>query len=651
MASRRQDSPNPQNPRDLKQTQHPQNAHIPKERQASKGLLVFILGPPRAGASAVAKELARVAKSKGVNCLAVGEAPWGGNVYLRTHILRSLEVPLLHGEFQNGDLVSKPYEALLALRSYPAIIIDDGHDYFVNHPHTSMSNLSTFLQLTEPPIPRTVFVFGISNVLAPIALAAEERGAQIVQLYLPAMAYDERYQQFVQRVLARQIQRHASECSSNAVLPAIVLHAVHTLTKGSVGRTVDVISDIAYGSPWVSSLLAPGELYAERLQEERATPALIAPTRGAGDDVAGRTAVSQGPNPGKAFAGMVKPIDGESLSSWLSRNATSPHVPHVHSEFLNTCAAIAKAHAGGDLDRLYEHEAFLQLFPESDRHRLVKTFALPPDGCSFETSLKYCPQCLVEDVRAMRAPALRIEWRLRNRCLCERHGRLILLQELTIRSKEHFHRGWLDFSQHASTGSYILGNHFAQRLSSLDDSSPMEQRLCRVVRRVTEWVEASPDFPTYGRPSKHCIQFLMGFFLYRPFERCKGGLGRWFLGTQRNRSVSKTFRVPSLMELDMGVETAAPRELALTYLLVGSAFDLLSRDEIGLANRALYFTNTPFPESVSELATLSRCFLEYNMEQFKRSARRNLPAGDLSHLEWLFPKKPIPKKPRKKGSA
>ncbi|NAT63358.1 hypothetical protein CU664_08675 [Pseudomonas syringae pv. actinidifoliorum] len=661
MASSRQDSrdsrdpQNPQKSQDPKETEEPRKPYepqTPQERAASKGLLVFILGPPRAGASAVAKELARVAKRKGVNCLAVGEAPWGGNVYLRTHILRSLEVPLLHGEFQNGDLVSKPYEALLAQRSYPAIIVDDGHDYFVNHPHTSMSNLSTFIQLTEAPIPRTVFIFGISNFLAPIALAAEERGAQIVQLYLPAMAYDDRYQQFVQALLAHKLQSDPTSSRSShsrkATLPAIDLHAVHTLTEGSVGRTVDVISDIAYGSPWVSSLFAPGELYAERLQEERASPALIASTECAGDDVAGRAAVSQEPNPEKAFAGMVKPTDGESLSSWLSRNATSPHVPHVHSEFLNTCAGIAKTHAGGDLDRLYEHEALLQLFLASDRHRLVKTFALPPDVCSFEMSLKYCPQCLLEDVRAMRAPALRIEWRLRNRCLCERHGRLILLQELTIRSKEHFHRAWLGFSQHASTGSYILGNHFVQRLSSLDDSSPMEQRLCRVVRRVAEWVEASPGFPTYGRPSKHCIQFLMGFLLYRPFERCKGGLGRWFLGTQRNRSISKTFRVPSLMELNMGVETAAPRELALTYLLVGSAFGLLSRAEIGLANRALYFTNTPFPESVSELATLSRCFLEYNMEQFKRSARRNLSAGDLGHLEWLFPKKPIPKKPKKK---
>lgn len=635
MASSSQD---PQKSQSLKKTQESRKSHqgqTHQERQASKGRLVFILGAPRAGASAVAKELARVAKRKGVNCLAVGEAPWGGNVYLRTHILRSLEVPLLHGKFQNGDLASKPYEALLAQRSYQAVIVDDGHDYFMSQYHTRMSNLSTFIQLTESPGRRTVFVFGISNILAPIALAAEERGAQTVQLYLPAMANDERYQQFVQRVLASQLQRCVSDWSRSAELPAIDVDAVHTVTKGSVGRTVDVISDIAYGSPWVGTLLAPGEIHVERFVEGKAHPVPV--TAAQGQVIAGRK-VSPGPGAGSAFAGMVKPVDGESLSSWLSRNAASPHVPHVHSEFLSTCAGIAKTHAKGDLDRLYEHEAFLQLFPESDRHQLVKTFRLPPHICSFETSLKYCPQCLLKDVEAMRAPSLRIEWRLKNKCLCERHGRLILLQELTTRSKEHFHRAWLGFSQHASTGSYILGNHFVQRLVSLDDSSPMEQRLCRVVRRVAEWVDVSPDFPTYGRPSKHCIQFLMGFYLYRPFERSKGGLGRWFLGTQCNRVVSEDFRTPSLSELNMGIETASPRDLALTYLLIGSTFELLTRDEIDLARRAMYFTNILFPENLAALGALSKCFLECNLEQFRRSARRNLAAGDLAHLEWLFPK-------------
>lgn len=637
MASSSQDPQKSQSP---KQTHESRKSHQPQtdqERQASIGRLVFILGPPRAGASAVAKELARVAKRKGVNCLALGEAPWGGNVYLRTHILRSLEVPLLYWEFQHGDLASKPYEALLAQRSYQAVIVDDGHDYVVSQYHTRMGNLSTFIQLTESPSCRTVFVFGISNILAPIALEAEERGAQTVQLYLPAMVNDERYQQFVQRVLASELQRCVSDWSRSAELPAIDVDAVHTVTKGSVGRTVDVISDIAHGSPWVETLLAPGELHVERVVEEKAHPVSVSvPVAAAQGQVMARRKVSPGSGAGSAFAGMLKPVDRESLSSWLSRNASSSHVPQVHSEFLNTCAAIAKVHSKGDLDRLYEHEAFLLLFPESDRHRLVKSFILPPDICSFETSLKYCPQCLLQDVRAMRAPSLRIEWRLKNKCLCERHGRLILLQELTTRSKEYFHRAWLGFSQHAGTGSYILGNHFVQRLLSLDDSSPMEQRLCRVVRRVAEWVDASPDFPTYGRPSKHCIQFLMGFFLYRPFERFKGGLGRWFLGTQRNRPVSKSFRKPSLSELNMGIESASPRELALTYLLIGSAFGLLTRDEIVLARRAMYFTNTLFPESLAALHALSNCFLECNMDQFRRSARRNLAAGDLAHLEWLF---------------
>lgn len=618
----------------------PQSLQGNRASQGDEGRLVFVMGDPRSGASAVAKQLAQLARRKGVTCLAVGEAPWGGNMYLRTHVLRSLEVPLLCGEFQTGDLASKPYAALLAHRPYQAIIVDDGHDYFVRTRYVSMSNLDALIQLAGAQVPRQVFVFGISNILAPVALAAEERGVEVVQISLPTMANNQRYRQFVEDVLS-------NHRPGGVGLPELDIDAVHSFTKGSVARTVDVISDIAYGSPWVSPLLVPQEIFPEHSIPLRAIPGhvtrgqfvpYVAPAKGIQESPIARSTASTPPCVGKAFAGMVKPIVGESLSSWLSRNAASPHIPHVHSEFLDACARIAKIRTGGDLDRLYEHDAFLSLFPERARYQLTKAFTLPTNICSFESSLNYCPQCLLEDVRAMRAPAWRSEWRRRGNCLCERHGRLILLQELTTRSKDEFHRGWLAFSQHANTGTFVLGNHFVQRITSLCESNPMEQRLCRLVRRMAEWVSAAPDFPTYGRPSKHCIRFLMGFFLYRPFDHCKGGLARWFLGSQRNRIVSDKFRFPSALELDTGIETASPRDLALTYLLIGSAFNLISLEDIELVNRALYFTNTPYPENLLALRALARCFTEPNLNKFKQSARKNLAPGDLSHLEWLFSK-------------
>lgn len=573
-----------------------------------KGHLVFVTGAPRAGASSVARQLAKSARWKGVHCLAVSEAPWGGNIYLRTHILHSLEVPMLDREFQSGDLASKPFETLLALRSYPAILIDNGHDYFIRHRYTAQQNLEKLIQLTADP--RVVFVFGVSDILAPVAIAAQEKGAQVSQIYLPAMGHDQGYLNFV---------TEAFNCHhwGKAHLPTIDVGALHRLTKGSVGRTMDALLDIAFGSPWVSPLVVANEV-----------------SQGAGP--VSCNASVKAIRPPKLFHGMLKPVDGETLSSWLSRNAASPHIPHVHSEFLDACSALAKTRTQNDLDLLYQHDEFLSLFPESDRPGLVRAFALPGDISSFETSLNYCPQCLLEDAKAMRAPVWRREWRRRGVCLCEAHGSLILLQELKIRSKEHFHRAWLAFSQHASTGTYVLGNHFIQRLTTLTDSSHKEQRLCNVVRRIRGWVEALLDFPTYGRPSKACVRFLMGFFLYRPFFQSKGGLGSWFLGAPGRGVISRDFRYPGVHELNLGIDTASPRDLALTYLLVGCAFDLLSDADITLIRGATYFTNAPFPENLDALRALARCFLNHHMNKFKQSARKNLAAGDMSHLDWLF---------------
>ena len=58
---------------------------------------------------------------------------------------------------------------------------------------------------------------------------------------------------------------------------------------------------------------------------------------------------------------LTKPVDDETLSSWLSRNATNPYVGSVHSVFLDSCQAMAKASLEGDVDRLCEHQRFLSL--------------------------------------------------------------------------------------------------------------------------------------------------------------------------------------------------------------------------------------------------------------------------------------------------
>jgi hypothetical protein len=335
---------------------------------------------------------------------------------------------------------------------------------------------------------------------------------------------------------------------------------------------------------------------------------------------------------------MVKPIADETLSSWLSRNSTNPYVGHVHSVFLDSCRAMAKAGTGGDPDRLYELEGFLSWFPEHNREMLINTFRLSVGTIGSAASLNYCPQCLADDATRMKAPAWRKAWRLRGNCLCEVHDQLGLLQRMPASGNEQFHKAWLAFSQHASNGTYAFGNHFIQRLISLSDSGVDEQRLCGLVLRVIRWVKSAPDRPTYGRPSNQCLQFLLGVFLYRPFCHCKGGVGQWFLAAQKSfaETASLAFRLPSMKELLIGVELASPRNMAFSYLLIGCAYNLFSHSDVEFIRRAFHFTNMPFPGNPEELRAYARCFQPQHLFEFKKSAGRNLFAGDVKHLDWLL---------------
>lgn len=335
---------------------------------------------------------------------------------------------------------------------------------------------------------------------------------------------------------------------------------------------------------------------------------------------------------------LTKPLDDETLSSWLSRNATNPYVGNVHSGFLDSCQAMAKASLEGDVDRLCEHQGFLSCFAERDQEVLANTFKLPDNLIEVGGSLNYCPQCLADDVASMHAPAWRKAWRVRGNCFCAVHDELVLLQRLSVSGRGQFNRAWLAFSQHASTGKFIFGNHFIQRLISLPETATKEQRLCRIVLKVMRWIDSAPDYPTYGRPSKQCLIFVLGFFLYRPFARCKGGVGQWFLSSLRSSTElsSQPFRPPSVRELSEGIKDSTPRNIAVSYLFLGCAYKLLSEDDIKLINNALYFSNTPFPRQPCELRALACCFQPTRIFQFKQSASRNLYAGDIAHLDWLF---------------
>lgn len=212
-----------------------------KANYGAQKRLIFVMGAPRAGASAIAKELYAVAVRRGVRCLALGEAPWGTNVNLRNHYLRSLEVPLLPDDFWSNELSSRPYEAVVALRAYQAVLIDDGHDYFRCNKSVVRRNFDRVLQLTEVGAKRQVFVFGLHDILEPVAIKAANAGIEIIRLSLSSMPNDERYHNFVNRLISRYPIRNDMD------RPFVDIGSVHRFSNGRVGLTADVVRDICSG--------------------------------------------------------------------------------------------------------------------------------------------------------------------------------------------------------------------------------------------------------------------------------------------------------------------------------------------------------------------------------------------------------------------
>lgn len=208
-----------------------------------RGRLIFVMGAPRAGASALAQQLYRVARRRRVETLMLGEAPPGGRPYIRTHILRSLQLPLVVSEFQVKDLISRPYEAVFTMRGFHAIIIDDGHDYFTGQSYVVARNMETLVELTLPPANRQVFVFGYRSVLACRAVALAKREMEVIRINLGNMENGDDYRQLVDTTLNAYATRFSREPT------AIDAQALYRATNGSVGLTIDLVRNIVRYPP------------------------------------------------------------------------------------------------------------------------------------------------------------------------------------------------------------------------------------------------------------------------------------------------------------------------------------------------------------------------------------------------------------------
>ncbi|MCS3469019.1 hypothetical protein M2401_002757 [Pseudomonas sp. JUb42] len=392
----------------------------------------------------------------------------------------------------------------------------------------------------------------------------------------------------------------------------------------------------------------------------------------------------------KLFQNLLAPIYDETLGSWLDRNANTGQASMIHQGFLDWCMGLlrlenesSKLSAGEgayeapwarpsaldeqdgqtrpwdpnallgtsrsrtmgmtikelEYDDLYRSESFLNVFPRPLAVHLAERFTLPANATAQHDNRRYCAQCLADDVMGMKAPALRRSWRDRGAAVCTEHRQPVLLQQL---EKGHLSKpagAWQAYIQQTLNGHFDHGVGLVSRHSSGYQSASNETRVCRAVRRIQDWVANSPATPSVQHPSKYCLYFILGFFLYQPNLVSDGGVARWFFkGMRGDKLDTPRYCKPTVSQMVKNIETAAPRSLAVGYLLLGTAFNLLAESEMDLLRRELHFTEALFPKNRDELKLMALCFQRYHLTAVWGSAVASLPAGDLLHLEWLFNK-------------
>lgn len=390
----------------------------------------------------------------------------------------------------------------------------------------------------------------------------------------------------------------------------------------------------------------------------------------------------------KLFQDFLTPLYDETLGSWLDRNTNAGQASMIHQGFLDWCMGLlrlenessklsagegayeapwarptaldeqdgqtrpwdpnallgtSRSRAPGmtikemEYDDLYRSESFLNVFPRPLAVHLAERFTLPVNATAQHDNRRYCAQCLADDVMGMKAPALRRAWRDRGAAVCTEHRQPVLLQQL---EKGHLSKpagAWQAYIQQTLNGHFDHGVGLVCRHGSGYQPASNETRVCRAVRRIQDWVANSPAIPSVQHPSKYCLYFILGFFLYQPNLVSDGGVARWFFkGMRGDKLNTPRYCRPTVSQMIKNIETAAPRSLAVGYLLLGTAFNLLAESEMDLLRRELHFTEALFPKNRHELKLMALCFQRYHLTAVWESAVASLPAGDLLHLEWLF---------------
>lgn len=580
----------------------PNRPHLPTNQAPeapAETRVILLSGDAGCGMSAITHQLSRRLCRQGVNVLELPESLAQPNPTFIDGIVEALALPpqMMSGKKPQIELV---YSATFKLRQIQVTIVKDVQLYMRRRANNASSPVTRIAGFIRSGISKYIFLCGIPKFCDALAEGLQEQKIAYSKIEVQRMPFGAPYIRFVTDTI--------NHLTGSPEIPKSLALELHQLSDGLTGTTMKHIR----------CLVGPS----------------AKPPRSC-------------PNPNQSwFCGYCRPVDDETYSSWLMRNAFTRQVWSVTGAEMDGCRRAARSIGGMDVDRVPTLIAAGKVFLEAFQiPTLAKTFHLK-DARVFPSHylLAYCPQCLADDVAAGRLPSWRKVWRQYGLCVCDKHEMPVILSVLQHPNPDPFFKGWEAFCEYVQSPLFKLKRRLVSGTLSDKKLLVRERRVGRLIVRVQRWMI---DEVLNGRCqtlSPAGARFLLNVLLHEPIhKRSMGGFARVYFDS---RDLSHVFYTSARNPGDFHGHylTASPRQTATAYLLIGIAFGVIKPWEAAFLQNVFGAARDPFPTSRSEIAfAATRVFLPEHWAEIMSAGQVGLRYDHLLQIRWVFEHKPATK--------
>lgn len=338
----------------------------------------------------------------------------------------------------------------------------------------------------------------------------------------------------------------------------------------------------------------------------------------------------------RAFIGVLKPAQDETLSSWMSRMYQKRYFDSALTAAFEQLAA-EDPHLKGDSDFLYESPTFLSYFTPVQQSEIANRFRMPESDVAVPSlSSKYCSECFKEDISNLMVPIWRKSWRISGAAVCLNHSRPVLLSRLIQYPKDLRERGWQGFKEHLESPASRLLTNFPIMSTSCRKAAANNEKLLLLVKRVQCWYQAHTcNHPSISL-SRNSLRFLMGIWLHQadPPKLSPGIARSCFQGAPGGQCRSNAGR---LTTPDVSIDTATPRELAVAYWLMGVSYGVITHKEACFISNTIRPVFSVFPTTKMQIAAATtRNYLGEGLSRLLYEADKTLTKDEFREVSWVL---------------